>query len=288
MKTIQVGAKRIRYRDEGRGPVLLLLHGTLINGATWRQVIGPLSQRFRCIAPDLPLGGQELSVSEETDLSPPGIAALLEDFVRALGLSSFTLLGNDTGGAYAQVYAARHPQRVDALILSSCDALDVFPPVHFASMQSAVRIPGYLSAMAALFRIPAFLRSDMALGLLSHRLGGAELKTLYARHFVASAGVRRNFRNVVRGWSSTHTLAAAEALKNFQRPVLLLWGADDERLFPLALAQRLLQVFPDARLQVVPDSLTYVQEDQPAAFVEHVLAFAQTVGLARAEDSAAA
>lgn len=288
MKTIQVGANRIRYRDEGRGPVLLLLHGTLINGATWRQVIGPLSQHFRCIAPDLPLGGQELAVTDDTDLSPPGIAALLEDFVRALGLSSFTLLGNDTGGAYAQVYAARHPQRVDALILSSCDALDVFPPVHFASLQSAVRIPGYLSVMAALFRIPAFLRSEMALGLLSHRLAGADMKALYARHFVASAGVRRNFKAVVRGWSVMHTLAAAEALKNFERPVLLLWAADDARLFPLTLAQRLRQVFPNACLQVVPDSLTYVQEDQPAAFVEQVLAFGQAAGLGRAENSAAA
>lgn len=279
-KQIQAGAHSLHYRDEGSGPVLLLLHGALINSQTWAQVIGPLSQRFRCVAPDLPLGGQALAVAEGTDLSPPGIAALIEDFVQALGLSTFVLLGNDTGGAYAQVYAARHPQRVNALVLSNCDALNVFPPAHFALLQSAIGLPGYLSVMGWLFRIPAFLRSEMAMGLLSHRLSGAQLRARYARHFSGSAAVRRNFRAVVRGWSPTHTLAAAEILRSFDRPVLLLWSADDQRLFPLTLAQRLLGVFPDARLRVVAQSRTYVQEDQPAAFVEHVLAFAGSLDIA--------
>lgn len=266
MKTVDLPAGRLAYRDEGQGPVLLLLHGTLINGDTWREVTRHLSPRYRCIAPDLPLGAQAIAFPDGADLSAPGIAGLIEQFAVALGLESFTLVGNDTGGAYAQVYAARYPARVSHLVLSSCDALEVFPPKHFAALQASVNIPGYLSVMALLFRSRAFLRSSMALGLLSHRLSGEDIHQRYARHFVASAAVRRNFRQVVRGWSATHTLQAAESLALFNKPVLLIWGADDLTLFPLSLGERLAAVFPNARLEVVPQSMTYVQEDQPAIF----------------------
>ncbi len=273
MKTVDLPGGRLGYRDEGQGPVLLLLHGTLINGDTWREVVRALSPRYRCIAPDLPLGGQPLAFPDDADLSPPGIAVLIEQFATALGLERFTLIGNDTGGAYAQVYAARYPQRVSHLVLSNCDALEVFPPRHFASLQASLNIPGYLWLMSLLFRSRAFLRSSMALGLLSHRLSGEDIHQRYARHFIADAAVRRNFRRVARGWSATHTLQAAESLASFQPPVLLIWGADDLRLFPLSLGERLAAVFPNAHLEVVAQSLTYVQEDQPAAFARLVEEF---------------
>ncbi len=273
MRTINIGGNRLCYRDVGTGPPLVLLHGALINSDTWRQVIGPLSQHFRCIAPDLPLGGHRHAFGEGADLSPPGIAELLHAFVQALDLPAFILVGNDTGGAYAQVYAARHPDRVSHLVLSNCEGLDVFPPRHFAALKRSVELPGYLGVMGVLFRIKPFLRSPMVLGLLSHSLNGAEIHERFTRYFVENAGVRRNFRCVVRGWSPTHTLDAARALAAFNKPVLLIWGEDDQVLFPLALGRRLAAVFPDARLEVVPGSLTYVQEDQPAAFVDKLCAF---------------
>lgn len=273
MKEVTINEGRIRYRDEGRGPVLVFLHGALINASTWRLVTASLSNNYRCIAPDLPLGGHGLPLDAGADLSPPGIAAIIDQLLNALSLSEVTLIGNDTGGAYAQVYAAAHPQRVARLVLSNCDSLDVFPPKHFASLQASVRIPGYLAVAGLLFRIKPLLKSSLVLGLLSHRLGGDDIFRLYMHNFVSSNGVRRDFRKVVLGWSPAHTQSAARALAHFDKPVLLIWGADDQVLFPLALGERLAAIFPKAELAVVGDSLTYVQEDQPEAFVGHLLRF---------------
>jgi pimeloyl-ACP methyl ester carboxylesterase len=71
------------------------------------------------------------------------------------------------------------------------------------------------------------------------------------------------------------TLAAAEALPAFTKPVLLAWAADD-RVFPLALGRRLAEVFPDARLVEVADSYTFVPEDQPAVLAGLITEFIGT------------
>lgn len=273
MKTLTLPQGRISYREAGSGPVLVLLHGALTNSGIWRKVMGPLSRHYRCIAPDLPLGAHSAPMADDADLSPPGMAQLIEDFLAALDLRDVTVLGNDTGGAYAQIHAARHPGRLRRLVLSNCDALEVFPPAHFAGLQRAISVPGYLGVMAALFRIRPLLKSSLVLGLLSHRLTGGEIFDLYMRHFTGSAGVRRDFRKVALGWSAAHTLHAADILRGSDMPVLLLWGQDDEVLFPWSLAERLAAVFPRAELTGVPGALTYVQEDAPEAFVEAVVTF---------------
>lgn len=267
---VKIASGHLTYRDEGQGPVIILLHGALINANTWRSVIGPLSKNFRCIAPDLPLGGHSHVLGDNADLSPPGIANILDEFVQALELNEFVLVGNDTGGAYAQVYTAQYADKVSHLVLSNCDALDVFPPKHFSSLQKFINVPGYLPAMGALFKIKSFLKSPKVFGLLSHRLSGEDIYTRFSHNFANDAGIRRNFRKVVNGWSPKHTQAAADHLKHFQKPVLLVWGEDDKILFPLSLARRLAAIFPNARLEVVPHSLTYVQEDQPELFVEQL------------------
>lgn len=273
MKEVWIGGDRITYRDEGQGTPVVFLHGVLVNGSTWRKVSGPLAQHFRCICPDLPLGGQRLAFNADADLSPPAVAALLARFLDALGLSSVVLVGNDTGGAYAQVFTALHPGRVERLVLCNCDAFEVFPPRQFAGLKLAVRIPGFLAMMGALFRVRPLLKSSLVLGLLSHALTGADIYRLYAQHFARSAGVRLNFRNAVLGWSSCYTEMAAALLTRYDKPVLLIWGADDHALFPRALGERLAAVFPQAQLVFVEQALTYVQEDQPAAFLAHLRPF---------------
>lgn len=273
VKTVNIDGNTLTYRDEGTGLPIVFLHGALINGATWNPVISYLSKHFRCIAPDLPLGGHSHAVDNNIDLSPPGIARILDTFVWALDLPKFILVGNDTGGAYAQVYVASYPDKVSHLVLSNCDALDVFPPKHFSSLQKFINAPGYLRTMGFLFRNKSFLQSPQVFGHLSNCLSGEDIYSRFSHNFSNISGVRRNFRKVVNGWSTTHTLEAAAKLVNYRKSVLLIWGEDDQILFPLSLGQRLAAVFPNAQLDVVPKSLTYVQEDQPRAFADRMRNF---------------
>ena len=272
MNEAQLSTGAIRYRDQGEGQPIVFLHGALANGNTWRKVLAIMPAGYRCIVPDLPLGGHALPFGRGADLTPDGIARLLAEFFDALGLGEAVVVGNDTGGAYAQVFAAAYPEKVSKLVLCNCDALETFPPKNFSSLQRGIGVPGYAFLMAQLFRYKPFLKSAMVLGLLSHALSQDEIADLYVRSFVGDRRIRADFKKVVKGWSPRATQRAAAALADFKKPALVIWGADDQRLFPRELGERLCAVFPAARFEVVESALTYVQEDQPERFVRALLA----------------
>src|ERR1700756_2108879 len=102
----------IAYRDGGRGEVIVFVHGLLVNGLLWRNVVPGLEKDFRCVVPDLPLGSHAHPLADGADRSPRGIAHLLADFLEALGLEDVTLVGNDTGGAICQLLASERPERL--------------------------------------------------------------------------------------------------------------------------------------------------------------------------------
>src|SRR5919197_1619964 len=108
-REVRLPAGTVRYHEAGSGPALVFVHGYLVNTNIWRKLIPLLADRYRCITPDWPLGSHVVSVARDADLSPPGIARLIADFLDALDLSDVTLVGNDSGGAYAQLVAADHP-----------------------------------------------------------------------------------------------------------------------------------------------------------------------------------
>src|ERR1700732_2203585 len=113
--------------DLGAGPTALFVHGIATNAYLWRHVMEALSGQRRCIAIDLPLHGQS-PVPAEQDLSLAALAAGLDDFCEVLGLTGIDLVANDTGGAIAQIFAARHPPRLATLTLTDCDTADNLPP----------------------------------------------------------------------------------------------------------------------------------------------------------------
>lgn len=84
---------------------------------------------------------------------------------------------------------------------------------------------------------------------------------------------QRDLTRVLSGIDPRHTRGAAERLSAFERPALLAWAPED-RLFPYAHAERLAQLLPDVRLKAVPDSYTFVAEDQPQRPVELIRGFA--------------
>ncbi|RAV99635.1 alpha/beta fold hydrolase [Pseudochryseolinea flava] len=266
-------AEGITYVDEGSGEPILFLHGALSNSNTWRKVIPILCQHYRCLAIDLPLGGHTIPLSEQTDLSVSGIVDIIFNFLDFLKLSNVVLISNDTGNAYAQVFCAQYPDRVNTLILSNGEGLDIFPPAKFAYLRHAVRVPGFTFSMSKVFSIKRFLKSDLILGLLTLQATNQDLHTLYIKSFVENKNVRKNFSAVARTWSKDVTLSAAEKLKHYHKPVLILWGNEDKALFPMTLAIRLYHLFPKAELATIDGARTYVQEDSPQLMAHHIKTF---------------
>ena len=107
-----------------------------------------LSDRYRCLAPDWPIGAQQIAMNPDADLSPPGIAATIASFLEALDLEDVTIVGNDSGGAMSQVLVTRHPERIGRLVLTNCDTHENFPPGIFKAMPPLAKLPGGMTVLS--------------------------------------------------------------------------------------------------------------------------------------------
>ncbi len=273
MKEIRLAQGPIRYRESGAGDPVVLVHGLLVNGELWRDVIPLLARDHRVIAPDWPLGSQQLPLDPSADTTPVGIARLVADFIEALGLERVTLVGNDTGGAICQIVATSHPERLERVVLTPCDAYEHFPPADFALLKRVGSTPAGLYTIAQSMR-PAFARRrPEAFGMLMKRPDD-ELTGEWMRPLRENAEIRRQTAAFFAAMEPRHTLAAAARFPSLRMPFLLVWAPED-RFFKLELAERLLGDLPDARLELIGDSLTFVSLDQPARTAELISAFAR-------------
>src|ERR1700732_4275704 len=117
--SIQTSSGRISYIEAGSGRVALFVHGVLLNKHLWRRQLTGLSDIRRCIAVDLLTHG-DTEIAPDQDVSVTANAAMLRDVLDALGIDQVDLIGNDSGGGIAQIFAALNPQRVRTLTLTDC------------------------------------------------------------------------------------------------------------------------------------------------------------------------
>jgi pimeloyl-ACP methyl ester carboxylesterase len=270
-REIQVSAGTIRYRDAGAGPPIVFVHGYLVDGRLWDGVVEALADRYRCIAPDWPLGAHQIAMSPDADLTPPGIATIIADFLAALDLEDVTLVGNDSGGAMSQVLVARRPARVGRLVLTNCDTHDNFPPSFFKVMPPVAKLPGGMQLLAAPFRIPAVTR--LAFRPFAKTRPPAGLVESWAAGPKTDRALMRDLAKVTAGMDKRHTLAAAESLSGSEFPLLLAWAPGD-RYFPIRYAERLAAEVGGAKLVRIPDSATFVPFDQPVRLAAEIADFA--------------
>ena len=262
----------IRYREDGTGEPLLFVHGVVVNGDLWRKVVPRLSKDFRCITPDWPLGSHDVPMARDADLSPPGLAKLVVDFMDALGLESATLVGNDTGGAVCQLVAAEYPDRVSRLVLTSCDLYDRFPPPIFKPLAALVKVPGATWLITQSLRPRFAQRLPIAFGWVTKRLPEKAVVESYLAPGRSSGGVRRDLGKVFGSVDPRYTIEAAQKLESFKKPVLLAWATED-KLFPLEYARRLAESVPDGTLEEIEDSYTFIPEDQPERLADVIASF---------------
>ncbi|MEM8533792.1 MAG: alpha/beta hydrolase [Chloroflexota bacterium] len=251
----------IFYQESGSGPPIVFVHGLLVNSNVWCYIMPELSQQFRCIAPDLPMGAHTQAVAPDADLSPPGMAKLVADFIEALDLHDVTLVGNDTGGAISQLVITNHPEHIERLVLFNADAFENFLPPVFRMFQWLPRIPGGTTIAAQLFRPRIVQRITMK--MLSKAGTTSDMLDMFFGRFVREPRIRRDAGKVLATISNRYTLEAANKFSAFNKPVLIAWGSDDF-IFPKRYATRLTQAFPNAELKLIPNARTFVQFDQPA------------------------
>ncbi len=268
--TAQLDQGPIRYREVGEGQPIVFVHGFLVDSRLWDGVAERLRGNYRCILPDWPMGSHGTPMNPDADLSAPGMARLVADFLDSMSLEDVTLVGNDSGGAVSQIVAARHPQRLARLVLTNCDTHDNFPPAPFGLLPRIVRVPGAMSAMIVPLRVGAVRRAAFA--PFAKTTVSEELLAAWAEPSVTDASVRRDARKFAMGMDKRYTLEAAERLADSKLPVLLAWAPED-RIFKLSYAQRLEEAIPGARLVEIEGAKTFVALDQPEELAGAITAF---------------
>ena len=271
-KEIALPAGRIRYREAGEGKPVVFVHGFLVDGRLWDGVVDRLSDRCRCIAPDWPIGAQQIAMEPDADLTPYGIAAAIDSLLEALDLEDVTIVGNDSGGAMSQVLVTRHPQRIGRLVLTNCDTHENFPPGIFKAMPPIAKLPGGMALLAAPFRVPALARA--AFKPFARTTIPDQLIASWMRPGLSDPGVKRDAKKVTAGMNKRYTLEAAEKLRSSELPILLTWAPGD-KLFPISYAERLAGETPNARIVEIPDANTFVPLDQPQRLADEIATFVE-------------
>ncbi len=269
-KEIQLPAGTIRYREAGTGKPIVFVHGYLVDGRLWDGVVDRLSDRFHCLAPDWPIGAQQVAMNPDADLSPPGIAKLIADFLTKLELEDVTIVGNDSGGAMSQVLATTYPERIGRLALTNCDTHENFPPGIFKAMPPLAKLPGGMLALSFPFRIGPVARRAFA--PFARTKIPDELIASWMAPATEDSGVMRDLQKVTAGMNKRHTLAAAEKLRGSQLPIRLLWAPGDE-YFPISYAERLASEAANTEIVQIPDAKTFVPLDQPERVAEEIASF---------------
>jgi len=276
MRQIELSAGTIEYQDTGGdGPVLVLLHGLMMDASLWDGPIADLAADHRCIAPTLPLGAHRHAMHADADLSLPGIARLVAELVDRLDLRDVTLVGNDTGGALVQLLMCDGTAGVGRVVLVSCDAFDNFPP---GLTGKALMLTGKLPpAMFGLFmqqmRFQAMRRLPVAFGWLTLR--GDTVTARWMKPVLTRHEIRRDAVRMLRAAAADpdFLVEAAERLPGFNHPALVVWATSD-RVMPPEHGRRLTELLPQGRLVQVADSYTLIPLDQPAMLAQIIRDFA--------------
>src|SRR4051812_9067311 len=275
MPTIDLSAGRIAYDDSGgTGPPVVLLHGLLMDGTLWSDVVADLSNDHRCIVPTLPLGAHTTPVHPDADVTVEGLSALVLELLERLDLDDVTVVGNDTGGVLVQQLGCAADARVGRIALVSCDAFDNFPP---GLTGKTLFLTGKLPApIFGLFmqqmRLKPMRRLPLAFGWLTKR--GDAVTKRWLRPILSDRGIRRDTVRVLRTLAKQKAVVAdaSTCMRRFDKPALVVWAADD-RVMPPAHGERLAALLPQGRLVSVPDSYTLVPLDQPRALADSLRAF---------------
>jgi len=272
---VEINGLSVHYKTSGQGePVFVLLHGFGASLYSWNAVMPPLGDLGTVIAYDRPAFGlteRPLEWEGESPYSPQAQVDLLLGLLDRFGVEQAILVGNSAGGTVAMNFTLQHPDRVQALIL-------VDPAVYGGGgaprgTRWLLRTPqmrhlGPLIARQIQTRGPELIR----LAWYDPTRISEETLALYKKPLQVENWDRALWELTLASQESD----LANRLDEFTLPVLVITGEAD-KIVPTEQSIRLAEELPDAQLVVIPQAGHLPHEEQPAAFLEAVEAFVQSL-----------
>lgn len=249
-------------------PAALFVHGLGTNGALWRHVIEQVADTTRCVAIDLPGHG---GTPSRDDLSVAALAGTLAELCDGLGLDQVDLVGNDTGGAAAQIFAGRHPGRIRTLTLTNCDTDGNFPPPEFAPIIDLAKQGQMAEMLATVVGDPGSWRTSPLVSGYEHPDSiPDESLACYFEPVGGTVSKAREFERMLASLDPADLSAVSGALRAFTAPTLIVWGTGDAA-FGVKWAHQLRETIPGARDVIeIEGAKTFFPEERPADLVPHL------------------
>lgn len=272
--SVRLSEITMNVRRQGRGPLLILLHGWPQTSYCWRRIAPALGEHFSVVAPDL--RGYGLTDKPRTGYTKRRMAADIRELITALGHESAAIVGHDRGARVAHRFALDHPEATRSLTL-----LDIAPTLHMMREGTPQVAAGYWHWLF-------HMRAD-----LPERLAGADVDG-YLRYFFDDwtfqrAALEEGIPHYVDAFSRPGALRAGfddyratpedvvhdqedqDAGRVLQIPVQVLWGSAGLSSTTDGL-EPWKAVAPKVFGEAIAECGHFIAEEQPEILVRHVLA----------------
>lgn len=265
---------RIAYVARGSGDAALFLHGFPLNSFQWRGAIDRLSPYRRCIAPDF-MGLGYSQIPDAQSVAPKAQVSMLAALLDELNVESVDLVANDSGGAVAQLFLLRYPQRVRTLLLTNCDAEPDSPPPSLQPVLDLARAGKFADEwLAPWVANKTLARSAQGLGGLTYtypdRLSD-EAIDYYLGPLVSSARSKAQLHAYALGLDPNPLAGIEVELKKTKIPARIVWGTGDN-IFSQDSAEYLHRVLPGSQgVRRIPGAKLFFPEEFPEVMAEEAM-----------------
>jgi haloalkane dehalogenase len=264
---LDISGAKVCYRKAGKGPALVLFHGYPLTGWTWRKLIPELSRHFTCYAFDLVgLGGS--NSSDNTDFTSQGQGRIFQRSLRELGITSYSLMGNDSGGWIAREVAFLEPERVTRLLLTNTEIPNHRPPTVWL-YQRLAKLPGSSYVFQAMLATPLWRKSHFGLGgcFQNPEIVEGEFFDAYLAPLLESRERMLGALKFLVLMKLSRVDEFTELHKKLTMPTAFVWGEDDPT-FEVESAREMAKQFPNkVSFTTVPKAKLFLHEE----FVEETL-----------------
>jgi pimeloyl-ACP methyl ester carboxylesterase len=266
VKHVHTSFGDIAYSEKGEGKAALFLHGAFLNGYQWRHVVDRVADVRRTLAVDLMAHGAT-KIADDQAVSFADQADMVEAVCKELKLDQVDLVANDSGGGIAQIFAARHPERIRTLTLSNCDTHDNWPGPTLERLKqlTAEQLGDTIRRWLADVNVA---RTTFAVAYEHPEKISEETFRTYFRPLVETQAAVRNLKRFFDSADNRQTVAVEPQLKRLRAPTLIIWAMKDT-FFDAKWAGWLRDTIPGTRKVVeVEGAKIFFPEERSKEFAD--------------------
>jgi abhydrolase domain-containing protein 6 len=267
-RVVQVGDHRIIYSEGGHGEPLVLLHGFGASADSWNRFAKPLTRSYHVIAPDQAGWGASTRL-ESASYAYPAQIERLHQFLSALGLKRFHLVGHSMGGFIASAYAARYPDEVITLGLIAPHGMVEPEPSEL-----------FLDVSKGDNWLVATTRAEFE-RLLNNVFATRPYAPKAVLNYLADHAIRNSAKSAkIFAEMQTNDPPLADRLANITAPALIIWG-DHDRVLHVSSTDLFRKGIKSSEVMIIPGSGHMPLVENAGACAKAWLAFVEKSRQAR-------